>query len=248
MEHYSPDFYKMRHQQTIYSAKTILSLVIPMLPSIRSGIDIGCGVGTWLSVLKELGVKEIQGIDGDWVDKELLAIPKEHFLIADLTQKIEMNRRFDLAISLEVAEHLPPASARNFIRSLVSLSDFIVFSAAIPFQGGTNHLNEQWPEYWAAIFAENGYMGLDLIRKAIWNDRQIPVWYRQNVLLYIRKERKEDLKNLNQSACFDLPALSVVHPELFVGKNEATQSVRKSWRFFHNSLTHWIQRKFVSER
>ena len=63
----------------------------------------------------------------------------------DLAQPLQIDRRFDLALSLEVAEHLPPECGSEFVQTLTDLSSVILFSAAIPFQGGTDHLNEQWP-------------------------------------------------------------------------------------------------------
>jgi SAM-dependent methyltransferase len=191
---YNTSFYKNRHQQTVYSAKKIISLIEPTIPEIHSAVDIGCGVGTWLSVLKEKGVDRIQGIDGSWVDKTYLQIPKECFLEHDLSQKIELSEKFDLAISLEVAEHLPSSSASDFVDSLTKLSDFVLFSAAIPFQGGVGHINEQWPSYWIALFEKRGYTAVDLIRRRIWDDRHILMWYKQNILLFVHTDRKSELK------------------------------------------------------
>ena len=158
---YNTSFYKNRHQQTVYSANKVISLVEQSIPKIYSAVDVGCGVGTWLSVLKAKGVDTIQGIDGSWVDQNYLQIPEECFIEHDLTQKIELSVKFDLAISLEVAEHLPSSKADDFIDSLTKLSDFVLFSAAIPFQGGIGHINEQWPTYWIALFEKRGYIAVD---------------------------------------------------------------------------------------
>jgi hypothetical protein len=102
----------------------------------------------------------IRGFDGSWVSKELLEIPNDLFTEYDLTTPIKFGEPYDLAISLEVAEHLPEQSADTFIDSLTGLWDFVLFSAAIPHQGGVNHVNEQWQSYWAATFAERGYLAI----------------------------------------------------------------------------------------
>ena len=100
-----------------------------------------------------------------------------------------VTRRYDLAISIEVAEHIEPGNAEEFVRLLTGLSDTVLFSAAIPGQGGTGHVNEQWPEYWAALFRASGYGAMDCLRTKIWDDAQIPFWYRQNCLIFAAQRR-----------------------------------------------------------
>jgi hypothetical protein len=165
MEAYPQEFYASMRDKTTYSANTILDIVLQRIPAVHSAVDVGCGVGNWLAVLREKGATEIQGLDGSWVDQDLLAIPRSNFKQVDLSRSaIELPRRYDLAISLEMAEHLPPDRAEEFVTSLTALSDYVLFSAAIPFQGGINHLNEQWQHYWADLFAARGYGVHDFIR------------------------------------------------------------------------------------
>ncbi|MCY4262184.1 MAG: hypothetical protein OXC97_02545 [Candidatus Dadabacteria bacterium] len=181
---YTEKFYlKRMDEKLIYSAGCTLSVVLPKLPPVRSVIDVGCGLGTWLASLIELENRQIDilGIDGPWIDPDLLVIPEDSFLAADLSLEIpRIERRYDLAISLEVAEHLLPEKSKEFISFLVGLSDFVLFSAAIPFQGGTNHFNEQWQSYWADLFEQEGYVPVDFIRPALWKDEKISFHYRQN--------------------------------------------------------------------
>ena len=98
-----------------------------------------------------------------------------------------------MAISLEVAEHLPESAADDFTSSLTNLSDFVLFSAAIPFQGGIGHVNEQWLTYWVEKFSSRGYLAVDLVRKRIWENQEIPIWFRQNTLVFVKEERFSDL-------------------------------------------------------
>lgn len=215
---YGRDYYLDRHRETVYSARTILSLVLDVLPRVRSAIDIGCGVGTWLSVLKERGVPEIRGLDGPWVEQDLLEIPNTDFQQADFAKTMAVDKRFDLAISLEVAEHVPEMLAGSFIDLLASASDFVLFSAAIPFQGGSGHVNEQWPDYWAELFAARGFVTLDFLRNTIWNDAKIPFWYRQNILLFVRKDRVGQLARHRPNELRGNFPASLVHPELYLSK------------------------------
>jgi cyclopropane fatty-acyl-phospholipid synthase-like methyltransferase len=236
---YSQEFYVNRYEKTIHSANTILSIVLEHIPAVHSAVDIGCGVGTWLSVLQKKGVKDIQGLDGSWVDQDLLAIPRDCFKQIDLSKSvIKLPQRYDLAISLEVAEHLPSDRAKEFVSSLTALSDYVLFSAAIPFQGGINHVNEQWQHYWVELFDVMDYVVHDFIRPKIWNDNQIPYWYRQNILLFSKQKKSKD--SPHDSVGFDtwsMP-LDLVHPDLYL-KIDA----KRSFKLFYRSLKYYISRK-----
>lgn len=184
--------------------------VLPILFEVykpKSIVDVGCGLGNWIEVAKKMGVEEITGVDGSYVDRNLLKINENEFVERDLTKPFELNKKFDLAICLEVAEHLPDSSADGLIKSIVNHTDVIMFSAAIPGQGGQNHINEQWAEYWQAIFERYDFEMIDFFRPKIWNNSKIERWYRQNMFLVVRKGHSlSKLGNNN--------ALSFVHPEL----------------------------------
>lgn len=179
----------------------IMDLVAP-----ESVIDVGCGLGTWLAVFEEAGVTDVLGVDGDYVPRSELSISQEKFVAADLTRPFGLSRKFDLVVSLEVAEHLPERAADTFVHTLVSLGDTILFSAAIPGQDGQNHLNEQWPEYWQEKFSAHGYRFYDVVREKIWNNDKVDVWYRQNIFLISTRSFPHTQGN---------KMLSCVHPDLF---------------------------------
>ena len=65
------------------------------------------------------------------------------FTAVDLRDSFAIGRTFDLAISLEVAEHPPEEFAEPLVERLVTAAPFVLFSAAIPEQGGIHHVNEQ---------------------------------------------------------------------------------------------------------
>lgn len=182
---YTENFYRAQKEGSLRSAEEILPIVAKFIHP-RSVIDVGCGVGGWLAVWQSLinGIA-IYGADGDYVDRSQLFIAEENFYPTNLEERITLRRRFDLAMSLEVAEHLTPARGDSFVEDLVSLSNVILFSAAIPKQGGTNHINEQWQSYWAQKFSQYGYVGIDCIRPKIWTNDRVETWYRQNTLLYV---------------------------------------------------------------
>ena len=224
---YPEDFHKDRDKKTRHAAEIVVSRLLEIVPSVTSAVDVGCGIGTWLAVLKEHGTEEIHGIDGDWVRNEMLMIPPTCFTRANLYEPFDLGRKYDLAISLEVAEHLPQESAATFIDSLTGLSDVVLFSAAIPGQGGINHLNEQWPNYWEAYFRERSFMVLDVIRNTIWNDETIPVWYRQNILLFVKENYLQKLPAQYRNHCRDLERpLAIVHPSLYKEKLNVRMSAK----------------------
>jgi hypothetical protein len=188
-----------------------------------------------------MGVSEILGIDGDWVDQSMLVIPRSCFMQADLAKSVvRLPRRYDLAVSMEVAEHLPDSCAKEIVAALTQLSDRVLFSAAIPHQGGLNHVNEQWQDYWARLFARVGYEVQDFIRPMIWDDEQIPYWYRQNTLFFSRG--KPSVPDLGGTA--GLPGcLNLVHPQLYLDKVRAQAGVRNNLRMLRRSLGDYVSRR-----
>jgi len=248
MKAYSQDFYEKRHKKTIHSASTILSILLKRIPTIHSAVDIGCGVGTWLSVLQEKGVKDIKGIDGSWVNQDLLQIPRNCFSQVDLSKTpIKLPQRYDLAISLEVAEHLPSDRADEFVSSLAALSDCVLFSAAIPFQGGRNHFNEQFQLYWVKKFGTLDYDVHDFIRPKIWTDNRIQFWYRQNILVFSKRHTAQNVSlNSLDLNTYAMP-LDVVHPDLYVGKANTLIGVKSNFTLFLRSLKDDITRKICRD-
>jgi len=181
-------------------------------------IDIGCGTGSWLSVAKELGAK-IKGIDGNYIDKNMLCIDENEFQIHDLTLPLIFEEKYDLAICLEVVEHLPESSAEIIVKTLTNSSDVILFSAAIPNQGGQNHINEQWPNYWQKYFGVKGFFPIDLLRPQFWENPKVDWWYKQNMMIYANKKA---IERYNLSHCKSIPAY--IHPDLFQVKLDEIKS------------------------
>src|SRR4051812_24408135 len=169
-------------QNSLQSAERLVPLI---LRYVRPGrvVDLGCKHGEWLSVFKQRGVSTVLGVDqqkrSGW-----LAIGDAEFRAADLNEPLVLPEAFDLAVCVEVAEHLRAASAPILIETLTTAAHVVLFSAATPGQGGHGHVNEQPRAYWHGLFARHGFMPIDCLRPQIWQELQIAFWYRQNLFFY----------------------------------------------------------------
>ena len=177
----------------------------------KSVVDVGCGTGTFLKEFKINGVEQLKGYDGSWANEELLAenLNESEFEACDLEKSMEFEHKYDLALCLEVAEHLEESSADILIDNLTKSSDVIVFSAAIPGQGGQNHVNEQWLDYWRAKFDAKGFVVDDVLKPLLWNNQKIDYWYRQNIVIVRKsgyKYEKPEVENMLQNP---------IHEQLF---------------------------------
>ncbi|HJZ71615.1 MAG TPA: methyltransferase domain-containing protein [Vicinamibacterales bacterium] len=206
------------HGQVRDSAREVVPLVVDLLHP-RRVVDVGCGTGTWLAAFAERGATEVLGLDGEYVDRTLLDIPMDRFVPADLTQPVRQLGRYDLALCLEVAEHLPASRAAGLVNDLTNLAPVVLFSAAIPLQSGVNHINEQWPEYWASLFRNRGFVPIDCIRRTVWQNSKVAWFYAQNMLLYADERHARSHALLaSQLAGTNIGQLAMVHPSCFVSR------------------------------
>jgi cyclopropane fatty-acyl-phospholipid synthase-like methyltransferase len=224
---YSRKFFAHLREGSANSARALVPMVLDIHPA-RSVIDVGCGIGGWVKAFGDQGVNAI-GLDGDYVDRKQLLIPHDRFIAHDLNRELDaadlcrrygdkQTGRFDLAISLEVAEHLSPQRSDGLVRDLTALADVVLFAAAVPFQGGAGHINERWQSWWAQKFFDNGYDPFDVLRRDIWGRRDIAWWYKQNTIVYVKRN---SAAHAQFSTRFAQPAammFDLVHPELFRGK------------------------------
>lgn len=177
------------------SAVIVFDSLAPLIDTLETSIiDIGCGSATWASAFAaRFPDAVVCGVDGPYVDHNTLEIDSSNFRVHDLSHPLPAVRRYGLAISLEVAEHLPSESAPDLIHSLINHSDHILFSAAPPGQGGEFHINEQPLEYWRDLFRKHGYVAVDCVRPVLREDSRIEPWYRFNSILYVRADKLSDL-------------------------------------------------------
>jgi len=176
-----------------------------------SVVDFGCGVGSWLLVAEALGAEKLVGIEGEWMDETKLLCPKIKLINSNLEYEVALSGTFDLCISVEVAEHVDETYANTFIANLTKSSNTIIFGAAIPGQGGLNHVNEQPQSYWKEKIELHGYSCFDIFRPRLWGNTEVEAWYVQNTFLFTKcPQLLEKLYKLKY-----LPIFDIVHPKLF---------------------------------
>jgi SAM-dependent methyltransferase len=215
MVSYSELFYSQMRGSNMKSAEVIVPIALAYVPA-KMMVDVGCGEGLWAGVFAKYGV-DSYGVDGSWVQIDKLQIPHTHFFAKDLEKPFALDKGFDLAVSLEVAEHLTSGAADSFVRSIVAMAPVILFSAAIPLQGGSRHINEQWPRYWTDIFKKYGYIPVDCIRRKVWDDERVSFFYAQNIVFFVKESTLSQYPKLKaevEAGNGSIPAF--VHPYMYL--------------------------------
>ncbi|TGD72481.1 hypothetical protein E4634_13180 [Mangrovimicrobium sediminis] len=191
----------------------LLALVQSHYP-FASVADFGCGKAGWLHAARGLGVEQVHGYDLPEIDLAERGLDAQEFTAVDLSQPVSLPCRYDLAVSTEVAEHVPPAGLDNYFDTLTGAAPVVLFSAALPYQGGLGHVNENWVEYWHRFFARRDYHCIDCFRERFWHDASIPYYYRQNLFLYVASEQ---LPGFIAGGLVENPApVSLIHPDMYL--------------------------------
>ena len=222
---YDEIFFDEEGRSSSVAARRLVPLLIELLP-FKSVLDVGCGAGNFLKVLQEAGFRDLYGVDGNIPLDKLPDSVRRIVEIRDLRAPLDLGRRFDLVLCLEVAEHLDPQNASVLIHSLCAHGDAVLFSAAIPGQGGTDHINEQFASYWRALFSNEGFAAFDVLRPIIWEDGEVDYWYRQNTIFYARRGSVffNVLNAKNREVSSSL--LDVVHPVLYLDRSKYLNEAR----------------------
>ena len=220
--HYDRGFFATQRDRSRQAASVVVPLLVEAIQP-RSVIDVGCGVGTWLAQFRDLGIGDVTGIDGDYVERAMLQIPPAQFIAQNLNEPLHVGRRFDLATCLEVGEHLEPERSAGLVHDLVTLAPIVCFGAAVPYQGGTDHLNERWQDEWIEMFGHHGYRAIDLVRPQVWDRGDVAPWYAQNTLVYVAA----DVSLPAETPVGERIPPRVVHPEMFANRQARVLDIRE---------------------
>lgn len=238
---YNQAFYDSQKSGSLKSAHLLLSHLWRYYQA-KSVVDIGCGVGTWLTASASMGAQRIVGYDGEWNSQAHMIHPEIDFFAYDLNLPLPDHEKFDLAISLEVAEHLQPASSESFVNGLTGLSEVVIFGAAILGQGGTGHINERLHTEWGLLFSALDYQIYDLFRPVFWGHADVDVCYQQNAFLYVKSGHPlvKTLADAGLMPLENLQFMNCFHPRIYEVKYKKSRSLRekmdKPWPEIRQSL------------
>lgn len=192
------------------SASIILPMIFDTLGTPRAMLDVGGGEGHWIEAARALGVHELWNADVEsheavrWDAEALRPLP-----VRDVNGDARIIDRWPLALCLETAEHLTPTAGDHLVAELCRVADEIIWSAAIPGQGGDGHINEQWPDYWYERFEDNGFGLYDPgWRSDLWHRAEVEPWYAQNLLCAYRRPLGSGPGDLPPHS----PPRALVHP------------------------------------
>lgn len=192
------DYLFYSEDERVYeSAKRIYEVISPYLPKINSVVDIGCGMAAFSKVFQESGVEKVTLIDHPNFKASNCLVKQEfQFIPCNLDKEIPENLSADLLICTEVLEHITKKRSLQVLDFITSCSDIIIFSAAIPRQGGLGHINEQRHEFWIKEFKKREFDYADLFKTKIINDESIFYWLRQNIFIFFKNQpANSPLKN-----------------------------------------------------
>jgi hypothetical protein len=173
-----------------------------------SVVDVGAGVGAWSRAALEMN-KAVTSIDGEWVSSIPDKFPGLNYLFQDLNKKISVSSLHDVAVCVEVAEHLLPERSSGIVADLCSLAPVVVFGAALPRQGGAGHINCRPHSFWINAFSEHDYAVIDLFRPKFWYDGHVGPWYSQNTYLFVAPEKSSQFSGFSKPSLVD-----VYHPKI----------------------------------
>lgn len=210
---YSDTYFDKHEMAARNSARQVVPFVMSVLRP-TSIADVGCGSGQWTKEFISNGVRKAYAFDAFASPCWGVTANSVEFQKIDLENRVADFPDVELVCWLEVAEHLSESSCSRILSDIVERTDAILFSCALPGQGGTGHISERRLSDWVSDFEEVGFCCEDILRPRFWNDEDISWWYRQNTVIFV----KENSVASNAILKFQLPTfrgMDLIHPDLF---------------------------------
>jgi cyclopropane fatty-acyl-phospholipid synthase-like methyltransferase len=187
---YNQQYYQNTVETPAVQSATVIcnSIIARFKP--KNLIDVGCGTGALMEAFQNNGVKA-SGLE--YSDAALAFCRQRNLDVTKFnleTNNFENEEYYDVAVSMEVAEHLPKKIADQYVGLLAKLSNVVVFTAATPGQGGQDHVNEQPPAYWIKKFAGQGFCHdsnqTEAWKKEWQSSGSVTKWYYDNLLVFVK--------------------------------------------------------------
>ncbi len=244
---YNKKYYRSFSNDSNLSANIILSEIFKTIEC-KSVIDIGCGTGMWLeNVYKILKDNQLilTGVDGYQI-KDLKKFNKAKYYFKNLEEDFIFPKH-DFLMCMEVAEHLSSNNAKSFVNNLCGIADVILFSAAVPGQGGLKHINERYANYWIDLFKKNDFVANDSFKKNIWMNNAFKncPYYISNSFLFINKNSiKSKLFKYEEH---DISNINKVHPFMLEIRQKKMIPFREHLSEFFPSFIRALKNRFNSK-
>lgn len=214
MTNYPESFYSSVTKRAQASSEIVAEILQDVLKP-RSIIDVGSGEGAWINTMShrfpsalDLTAIDLQPHRSEYFEQLSSSKLNFEFILRDFEKDHTLpNQNYDLAICLEVLEHLQTQTAEQLAAEFAKNCSVLIFSAAVKGQGGTGHINENSLDYWIRLFQQNDFIALDILRPKLARNKQVPDYYKQNMILLWHPENC--IKN---NTVFDLEALLIKNP------------------------------------
>lgn len=187
---YSSNYFQSSFFETDYR---ILASVIFELYRPATVVEFGC---EWSHLSREFAKLGVQVIAVDGYSQPNFTGFSVEFHRLDLNNPVAIanfftNKHFDLAVCLEVAEHLQPESSSTLVKWLTQVAPIVIFSAAVPGQGGHGHINLHPREYWHNEFTQHEFVIADRVREKLRVTSSVAPWYRYNTIDYLQRQHPQ---------------------------------------------------------
>ena len=188
MSGYSTDFYQSVTSRAVIASEVALGTILKNFVA-QSVIDIGAGDGVWTSTALSIGnptrltVVDLPGSTFKLLQKVDKSIKK--ITLNFENDMLKNGEPYDLGICVEVIEHISTGRALLLLDWISVNCCTVMFSGAIPGQGGTHHINEQNQSYWLNVMMARGFIPIDNIRPQLYRNGKIPQYYRNNIFFFI---------------------------------------------------------------
>ena len=183
------DRYYRRHRHEYHEWEKRLATDFFTRYDVRSVVDLGCGVGSYLDAAHDMGIAPLKGYEIN-LSIANCYIPEHlrQFISSDDITSALPGGGFDCSWSVEVGEHIQPEGTEQFVSNLVNLTRRLtLLSCAPPGQRGTAHINLRPKEEWVELMTRHGmrYLPTEVDHTVShWSSLGAPSYILRNLMIF----------------------------------------------------------------